>query len=175
MKIGTVIKRFFVPGIVITATCVFKYRCMVSPRAEVEVNRWLSIGRKTAISSYTKIKANDGPLSIGEHCSIGTGCFISADAAGVAIGDYCMVGPNTSIIGNDYKYDRLDIPVCQQEKTTKGITIGNDVWIGAGCTITDGVEIGDHCIVAPNSLVTKSLPPKTVAMGQPAKKIFERR
>ncbi len=175
MKIGTLIKRFFVPGIVITAVGVIKYRCMISPRAEVEINSWLKIGRKSAISSFTKIKANDGPLHIGEHCSIGTGCFLSADAGGLSIGDYSMIGPNTSIIGNDYKYDRLDVPVCQQEKTTKGIKIGRDVWIGAGCTITDGVEIGDHCIIAPNSLVTKSLPAKAVAMGHPAKTIFERR
>ena len=163
------------PGFVNTAICLAKYGCMVSPRAEVEVNRWLQIGKKTMISSFTKIKPNDGRLSIGQGCSIGTGCFISSDSAGVSIGDFCMIGPNTSIIGNDYKYDRLDIPVCEQEKTSKGISIGKDVWIGAGCTITDGVAIGDHCIVAPNSLVTKSLPEKTVAMGHPAKKIFERR
>ena len=166
MKLGTAIKRFLVPGIVVTAICWVKYRCMVSPRAEVELSDNLQIGRKTEVGSFVKIKASGGHLSIGANGSIGSGCFLSADKGGLTIGDYCMIGPNTSIIGNDYKYDKLDIPVSQQEKTSKGITIGNDVWIGAGCVITDGVTIGDHSIIAPNS---------TVAMGIPAKKIFERR
>ena len=40
------------------------------------------------------------------------------------------------IIGNDYRYDRLDVPVALQEKTSKGIRIGRDVWLGAGCVVT---------------------------------------
>ncbi len=148
---------------------------VVSPRAEAELTANLRIGRKTEISSFVKIKAGDGPMTIGERCSIGSGCFLSSDAGGVEIGNFCMIGANTAIIGNDYKYDRLDVPVTSQEKTSKGIKIGNDVWLGAGCVITDGVSIGEHCIVAPNSLVTHSIPERSVAMGSPAKKIFERR
>ena len=175
MKLGKVAKRFLVPSIVVTVIYWRRFGCMISPRAEVELSPRLRIGRGTEVSSFVKLKASDGDLTIGAHVSIGTGCFLSADAGGVRIGDYCMIGPNTSIIGNDYKYDRIDIPVTRQAKTSKGISIGNDVWIGAGCVITDGVTIGDHCIIAPNSLVTHSLAARTVAMGHPAKKIFERR
>jgi acetyltransferase-like isoleucine patch superfamily enzyme len=175
MKLSKVAKRFLVPSIVVTAIYWRKYGCMISPRAEVELSPRLKIGRGTEISSFVKLKASDGDLSIGEQVSVGSGCFLSADAGGLHIGDFCMIGPNTSIIGNDYKYDRLDVPVIKQEKTSRGISIGNDVWVGAGCVITDGVTIGDHCIIAPNSLVKNSLPAGTIAMGNPAKKIFERR
>ena len=175
MKIGAMVKRFLVPGFVITGICFLRYRAMVSPRAEVELSEHLSLGRKVEIGSFVKVKSAGGPLRIGERVNIGTGCFISADKGGVEIGEHSMIGPNCSIIGNDYKYDRLDVPVAQQEKTSKGIHIGSDVWLGAGCVVTDGVTIGDHCIVAPNSLITKSLAPRSVAMGAPAKAIFERR
>jgi acetyltransferase-like isoleucine patch superfamily enzyme len=175
MRLATVVKRFLVPGLIVTAIYWIKYRCMVSPRAEVELTKNLRIGRGTHIGSFVKIKASTGPLTIGRQGSIGSGCFISAEKAGIQIGDHCLIGPNTSIIGNDYEYARLDIPIAQQAKTSKGIRIGHDVWIGAGCAIADGVDIGDHCIVAPNSLVTQSLAAKTVAMGSPAKRVFERR
>lgn len=175
MKVGAIAMRFLVPGIVITGICYLRFRAMVSPRAEVELSKHLSLGRKIEVGSFVKIKSSGGPLTIGERVIIATGCFISADKGGVEIGDDSMIGPNCSVIGNDYKYDRLDIPVGQQDKTSKGIRIGKDVWLGAGCVVTDGVTIGDHCIVAPNSVITKSLPPRSIAMGSPAKSVFERR
>lgn len=175
MNIRKVAQRFLVPSFVVTLIYLQKFRCKVSPRAEVELSKRLTIGRGTEIGSFTKIKATDGDLNIGENVSIGTGCFISADEGGVEIGDYSMIGPNVCIVGNDYRYDRLDIPVIQQEKTSKGIVIGKNVWIGVGCAIMDGVTIEDDCIVGPNSVVTASLPARSVAQGSPAKRIFERR
>jgi len=175
MNARKLIRRFLVPSFVVTAIYFVRFRCKVSPRAEVELSPKLHIGEATQISSFTKIKATDGELEIGKHVSIGTCCFISADAGGVKIGDYSMISPNVCIIGNDYRYDRLDIPIALQDKTSKGIRIGEDVWIGAGCIIMDGADIADHCIVSPNSVVTGKLDTGTVAQGQPARSIFVRR
>jgi len=175
VSIRKVVQRFLVPSFVVTLVYLQKYGCKISPRAEVELSKRLRIGRGTEIGSFTKIKATDGDLNIGENVSIGTGCFISADEGGVEIGDYSMIGPNVCIVGNDYRYDKLDTPVALQEKTSKGIVIGKNVWIGVGCAIMDGVSVGDNCIVAPNSVVTSSLPACSVAQGAPAKRIFERR
>ncbi len=175
MKLGKLIQRFLVPAPIITVIYFIKYRCLVSPKAEVELSPLLTIGKKTQISSFCKIKASDGPLAIGSDVSIGTCCFISADKMGVEIGDYCLISPNVTIIGNDYKYDRLDVPVCMQEKTSKGIKIGDNVWIGANATVLDGATIGNNVIVAPNSVVSRKVPDNAIIQGNPAKVIFTRR
>ncbi len=175
MNLKKIAQRFLVPSFVVTGIYAYKYRCMVSPRAEVELSPLLKIGKSTQISSFTKIKASDGPLDIGAHVSIGTNCFISADQGGVSIGDYCLISPNVTIIGNNYKYDRLDVPICRQDKTSKGIVIGDNVWIGAGVAILDGARIGAGAIIAPNSVVSGKILENAIVQGNPAKTVFVRR
>jgi len=174
MKLSKILRRFLVPSFVVTAYCLLKYKCKISPKAEVELNENLQIGSGTVVSSFVKIKPN-GPMQIGKNVSIGTFSFLSADAGGVKIGDYCMIGPNASIIGNNYQYDQLDVPLCQQTKTSKGIDVGENVWIGSGCVILDGATIGNGAIITPNSVVSSKIPENAIAQGNPAKVIFIRR
>jgi len=166
--------QFLTPSFIVSLYMFVKHGAIVSPRAEVDMSSNLQLGKHTAISSFTKIKAN-GPMSIGKNVSIGTGCFISSESGGVEIGDYCMIGANSCIVGNNYSYNRLDIPICKQSKTSKGIRIGRDVWLGANVIVLDGVIIEDGCIVAPNSVVTSRLRQNQVAQGNPAKGLFSRR
>ncbi len=175
MNLRKTLQRFLVPSSVITVIYLIKYRCKVSPRAEVELSPFLKIGRNTEIGSFSKIKATEGYLNIGHDVSIANGCFISAESGGVEIGDYCMIAPNVSIIGNSYKYDRLDVPTCFQDKPSKGIKIGENVWLGAGVVVIDGAEIGAGAIISANSVISGRIPPNTVAQGNPAKVIFKRR
>lgn len=176
MKIGTVVRRFLIPGFVTTLRAYLKYGCMVSPRAEVEITPHLEIGRKSIVSSFTKLKATDGPLEIGSNVEISNGCVITSHHAGTRIGDDCLIGPNVAIIGSNYRYDRLDVPIRLQEKVSpQGIRIGDNVWLGAGCVILDGADIGSGTIVTPNSVVSHPLPENCIAQGNPAKVIFTRR
>ena len=175
MKLIKVIKRFFVPSIVVTVIYYLKYKCKVSPKSEVDLSKFLIIGKGTQISSFCKIKATDGLMNIGENVSIATGCFLSSASGGVEIGAYCMISPNVTIVGNNYKYDRLDIPMCLQEITSKGVRIGRDVWIGAGVSILDGANIGDGAIITPNSVVSTNIPDHSIVQGNPGKVIFQRR
>nr|WP_308293099.1 acyltransferase [Pseudarthrobacter sp. MDT3-26] len=90
-------------------------------------------------------------LSIGDHVTISTEVlFITHDGTGWLIND-----------GNMRRY-RL-----------ARIEIGNNVFIGARSTILPGIRIGDRCIVAAGSVVTKSIPPGTVVGGNPARVIGE--
>lgn len=175
MKLGKIVRRFLVPSFVVTAIYAVKYRCLISPKAEVELSPLLRIGKGTQVGSFTKIKASDGPMDIGHSSFIGNSCFITSDSGGVRIGDYAMIASNVSIIGNNYRYDNLAVPVCLQDKTSKGIEIGSNVWIGAGAVVLDGSTIGDGVILAPNSVVTGNLPDNVIASGNPAAVVFERR
>ena len=175
MIITKLIRRFLVPSIVVSVYYFFKYRCKISARAEVELSSNLVIGKNTQISSFTKIKASDGPLVIGRDCSIAAGTNIGSATGGVYIGNDCLIGNNVSIIGNTYKFDQLDVPFRIQGHKSIGVKIADNVFIGSGAVINDGAEIGMGAIVVPNSFVTGKIPENAIVQGAPAKVIFIRR
>ena len=148
----------------------------MSTRAEVEYGPNFRIGRGSKVSSFTKIKVGKGLVQIGENTSIATGGFLSSSGGSeLVIGRDCLIGPSVTISANNYRYDRIDIPIVDQGYTTKGIRIGDNVWIGSGCSIMDGADIGDGAIISANSMVTGSIEENAVAQGNPAKVIFVRR
>jgi acetyltransferase-like isoleucine patch superfamily enzyme len=175
VKLTLVIRRFFIPKIILSILYFLKFGCKISTRSEVELSPNLKIGENTTIGSFTKIKASDGLLKIGKNVSISEGCDISSGEKGITIGDDCMLGPHVNIIGNNYRYDNLEVPIREQGTTSKGVVIKSNVWIGAGSTILDGSHIGSGVIIAPNSLVSLKIPDNAIVQGNPAKVIFIRR
>ncbi len=63
----------------------------------------------------------------------------------------------------------------EQPVRSRGIVVGEDVWIGAGATVTDGVRIGDHAVVGAGAVVTRDVPDWAVMGGVPARVLFDRR
>jgi acetyltransferase-like isoleucine patch superfamily enzyme len=169
------IRRFLVPRCGISLYYFIKFRCRVSTRAEVDLSPLLRVGRRSEIGSFTKIKASYGPLRIGRNCSIGSGCFISSGTGGLEIGDDCLISPRVTILANNYNYRRMDIPIARQGCSSKGVLIGDNVWIGSGACILDGSRIGPGVIVTPNSVVSGKIPANAIVQGNPAKVIFTRR
>ena len=82
-----------------------------------------------------------------------------------------MIAAGTVIIPSQHNIDRSDVPFKAQGETSKGITIGSNVWIGANVTILDGVTIGDNTVVAAGSVVNKSWGEWLIVGGVPAKPI----
>ncbi len=175
MRLATLLRRF-APGPLVTLAAYWRFRCLVSPRAEVELSPHLAIGAGTTVGSFTKIKAADGPLAIGRNVQIATGCCITSHAAGVAIGDDCLIGPNVSILGGNYRYDDLATPMrLQGTVSARGIRLAADVWVGAGCCLLDGADVGAGSILTPNTVVAGPIPPGSIVQGSPAEVIFTRR
>ena len=91
------------------------------------------------------------------------------DIREVRIGNDVMIGPGTCIITVNHplspKGRRNHLGIA------KPVIIGNDVWIGANCTILPGVTIGNNVVIAAGSVVTKDVPDNCVVGGVPAKKI----
>jgi acetyltransferase-like isoleucine patch superfamily enzyme len=173
-KLELIARRFLIPRSFVTLYALVHWRATVSTRAEVELSPRLFLGRGTTVSSFTKIKATDGDLSTGEKCGFGPGCFVAAGAGGIHMGDHVIFGPNVSVIAANYVYGQLDVPLEEQGVTSQGISIGNNVWVGASSVILDGSQIGDNSIVVANSLVNRRFPPNSIIQGNPAKVILSR-
>ena len=174
MSFKSFARRFLVPKYIVTAYYLLKYRAKVSLSAEVELTPNIILGRGTTIGSFTKVKASDGKLVIGERSGIATGCFITAGESGLTIGKNFICGPNVSIISTNYITDQKDVHFEDQGYTSRGIRIGDNVWIGAGCVILDGTVIGDNTIIVSNSLVNRRYKSDVVIQGNPAKVILNR-
>ncbi len=175
MPARRVLQRVLVPSIVKTAIYYFRFRALVSARAEVDLSSNLVIGRGAEISAFAKVKAIGGPLHIGSRSSIGTGCFLSAGYGGIRIGDDVMIASNVVIVANNHRYDRVDVPMNQQGGTSQGIVIEDDVWIGANSCIMDGAHIETGVVVAAGSVVSGKVAKRSVVVGNPARSVFERR
>ncbi|GGB95767.1 hypothetical protein GCM10011494_12800 [Novosphingobium endophyticum] len=111
---------------------------------------------------------------IGHRGGIANGCFVSAGAGGIHIGANFICGPNVNIVGQNYAHGEKDIHLEDVGIVSRGIRIGDNVWIGAGSTITDGAVIGNNTIVVANSLVNRRYPDDVILQGNPAKVIFRR-
>lgn len=174
MTITKLLRRFLLPGCVISLYYFFRFGAKISLRAEVELSQNLKFGPDCTVSSFVKFKASDGPLTIGTRSGFATGCFVAAGEQGIAIGDNFVCGPNVTIVASNFIYEKLGIHFEDQGSTSKGIRIGKNVWVGANSTILDGSVIGDDTIVVANSLINRRYPPHSILQGNPARVIKKR-
>ena len=134
----------------------------------------ITIGNDVIISRNCVIQGKTASVKIGNKADIGCNTMISS-GGGIEIGNHVLIAGNCYVGGGRYLNDRLDIPMMEQGVYTQGpVVIGDDVWLGAGATVLDGVKIGKGSIVGAGALVTKDLPDYSIAVGVPAKVIRKR-
>ncbi|MET1054816.1 MAG: acyltransferase [Pedobacter sp.] len=115
-----------------------------------------------------------GPsIVLGDKIFLGTGCEFNINH-GITIGDDALIASGSRFIDHDHGYE-LGIPMNRQPGNGKPITIGKDVWIGCNAVVLKGVDIGEGAIVAAGAVVTKSILPREIWAGIPARKIGERK
>jgi virginiamycin A acetyltransferase len=107
---------------------------------------------------------------IGDRLIIGKFCALARDVQFIMNGaNHPMNGFSTYpfyIFGNGWE---KATPVAEDHQTKGDTVIGNDVWIGYNATIMPGITIGDGAVVASRSVVTRDIPPYSIAGGNPAK------
>lgn len=139
----------------------------------ITFGRNVTIG-KAAIITCTGVIANRGVgIDIGDNSAVGAQSFLGGQG-GIRVGNDVIMGPGVRIFSENHNFDDISVPIRLQGENRKGVTIEDDCWIGSGVTILDGVTVGTGSLIAAGSVVTKTIPPFSIACGVPAKVIKSR-
>lgn len=140
----------------------------------VTIGNNFSIGRNSIIECTGVLRELGESMEIGENVGIAANAFIAVRGK-LKIGSNTIFGPGVSIHTENHNFESIDEPIRLQGATRKGVTIGEDCWIGSKAVILDGVTIGNHVIVAAGAVVNKDVPDYAIVGGVPAKVIKSRK
>lgn len=117
-----------------------------------------------------------GNMEFGEHTWVGPyNNFRMAGSGCIVIGKRCYISQFCSFVANNHgtRRDQL-IHLQPHDQSRINITVGDDVWFGAGSAVMPGVTIGTGAVIGAGAVVTRSVPPYEIWAGVPARKIGER-
>ncbi len=135
-------------------------RARVGAGASIAPNVSLRGGERVEIGAFSHI---------GQYCSLWAG-----DTSGrIVLGDHALLGPEVFITASNYR-TAPGAPIIEQPREEADVVIGRDVWLGARVIVLPGVEIGAGCVVGAGSVVTRSLPADSIAVGVPARVVGRR-
>lgn len=112
----------------------------------------------------------------GHHVHFGKNIYANfnltlVDDTHIYIGDYTMIGPNVTIATAGHPI----LPELREKgyQYNFPVHIGKNCWLGAGVIVLPGITIGDNVVIGAGSIVTKDLPSNVVAVGNPCKVLRE--
>ena len=149
--------------------------------ANDNVNVFAERGRDIIVKNKCRIAAGvylHGPIELGECVGINKNCCLEGGTVGIQIGRDTRIGSNTHMYAFNHGFNDENgdsIPILAQPITSKGIRIGEDVWIGANVSIVDGISIAYHAVIGIGSVVTRDVDAFDIVAGNPATKIGERK
>lgn len=139
--------------------------------------------RRRNADNFTRLKGDNNNIDL---ATVGTATYGAVklcaygDTCRVRVGSYCSIAPDvTFVINNEHPLDRIStypfrdmlLGEGSEAQSKGGIVVDDDVWIGYGATILDGVHIGQGAVIGAGALVAKDVPPYAVVGGVPAKLI----
>ena len=122
------------------------------------------ISNDVSLCHNVEVRSNKSNIFIGACSSINRNSLVIGK---VIIKEYVAISPNCVIVGSNHVFKDPNKLINDQGVKSKGIYIDDDVWIGANSTVLDGVVIGKGSIIGAGSVVSKSIPPYSVAFGNP--------
>jgi len=126
------------------------------------------LGNYSTIEDFSTVNNGVGDVIIGHHTLIGMGNTIIGP---ITIGNNVIFAQNIVASALNHEYRDVSLPIHEQKILTAVIVVEDDCWIAANAVITAGVTIGKHSVVAAGAVVTKNIPPYSVAVGNPARVI----
>lgn len=121
--------------------------------------------------SYVEARGADAKISIGGGTTINNN-FVCIATKSITIGEGVLVGTNVQISDSDFHSLSISERHTSSGKSTE-VVIGDNVFIGSNVIILKGVHIGDYAVIGSGSVVTKDIPARSIAAGNPAAVIRE--
>lgn len=132
---------------------------------ECGVGVYISNGSKICIGTHGE---ETGHLRIGDHVYLNHYAMIDCHDS-INIGNSVLIGPFCYISDFDHGTDPDQLIGAQHQVVSAPVTIGDDVWLGAGAMILKGVTIGARAVIGANSVVTHDVPAGAVVAGNPVR------
>jgi len=149
------------------------YTCRLSRRAanQISLGHAVCLGKDAWLNTVGETSA-EPKIVIGDNCNIGARDIFSAQNL-ICIEDDVMIATSVLIQDHHHAYEDVSLPISQQGVTPGGrIRIERGCWIGQGAAIVcnEGeLVIGRNCVIGSNALITRSFPPYSVIVGNPAR------
>lgn len=136
-------------------------------------NRGIALGKSVFLGRGTILSCKDGDIVLGDHVNIGFHSEIFSGSS-VTVGRHGLFAAYTYLVGGGHEFERTDRAVLEQPRSSRGISLGENVWLGAGAKVLDGVRIGSNVVVGAGAVVTEDIPEGAVAVGIPARVVRRR-
>lgn len=133
----------------------------------------ITIASRTVVHPGALLLPYGGSIRIGEDCSVNPYTVLYGHG-GLRIGNGVRIATHCVVIPANHRFDDPEIPIRSQGESRLGVTIGDDVWIGAHVTVLDGVEVGSSSVIAAGAVVSRDVPAGSVVAGVPAKVVRSR-
>lgn len=163
--------RLFYPG-----ARIIRFPFDIRNRKNILIGEGFTTGRCCRLEVCGKHPVTEKCLTIGTQVQINDFVHIAA-CQKVSIGDHVLIASKVFItdinhgnFGDNKVYD-LSIPPVEQELSSSAVCIEDRVWIGESVCILPGVTIGKYSVIGALATVTKSIPPYSIAVGNPARVI----
>ncbi len=134
----------------------------------------LVLGRWVHLGDGTSLRCHEGTLRIGDKVVFGRNNVVNA-YLDISIGAASIIADMVYVTDFDHVFADVERPIKDQGIAKSPVRIGSDVWLANKVSVVRGAVIGDGCVVAANAVVTRDLPPYSVAVGVPARVIRNRR
>jgi acetyltransferase-like isoleucine patch superfamily enzyme len=135
---------------------------------KIEIGNCVKIGAYSTLSSTSHMSKYGKGLKIGNNSAVGQFTEFGA-AGGIEIGNDVIMGSYISFHSENHNFENHNLLIREQGVTSKGIKLGNNIWVGAKVTFLDGCQVGDNSVVAAGAVVNDIYPANTVIGGIPAR------
>ena len=156
------------------STVIWDYPLHRSDAIEIGTNVTVRAHCEIIVYPTTRHSSIEGRLILADGAVLATGANIRAAGGTIRVGKASVIGQHCVVVAANHRAIR-GVPYLNTrwDESRVGVTIGDNVWVAANCTLLPGITIGDNSLIAAGSVVTRDVPANEIWGGVPARRIKE--